>query len=367
MPKSKKLMSKNDIKEFVKKNGEYQLYKNDLIELYKEVYEKNPPRGCTKSDLWKDICKKANLYDIYEKYKNDCCFGMSVFEIEERFNIDKTQRKKLQKKGILEVAYTVEIKKSGYYINAPYYSLDCLHKLDKEEFYRLAEENKKKEPTEKQLQAWERSREGIKCECCGTRVKRRADLTEGLCTHCFYNLKIQEMTRREIKEMFDNKDKYVILDTETTGLYEDDEVIEIAIIDLDGNVLLNTRINTDIPISEGAYEVHHIKKEDLKDKPYFKDINDTVSKILKGKEVLIFNASFDTEKMMQSGYTGEINSMCLMELYRTYMNAAYRISLQNALSYQSINIVQDHSALGDCICCLELLKSMVKEKWLHLL
>ena len=357
MGKSKKLMSKNDIKEYVKRKGEYELYKDDLIELYKEVYSKNPPRNYNKTDLWREICKKVNLYEIYERYKENH-FGMSTFEIEERFGIDKTQRRKLQKKGILKVAYYKSIKKRGNYIDAPYYDLECLHKLDKEEFYKLAEQNKKQEATEQQLKALEKARQSRECKRCGTRVKRKSDLKDGFCSDCYYYLKKQKEIKDQVKEIFANKNKYVILDTETTGLGDYDEVIEIAIIDLKGNILLDTRVDTDVPISFGAYEVHQISKEDLKGKPKFKDINETVSEILKDKKVLIFNSRFDVGKLIQSGYTGQIDSICLMHLYMDYIGSQYFVSLQNAMSYEGIDIIQNHSAVGDCFCCLELLKAL---------
>lgn len=358
MGKSKKLMSKNDIKKYVKEKGEDELLKDDLIEIYIGMYGEKPHRSANKSDIWKDICKKADFYQIYEKYKEDH-FGMSIFDIEERFNIDKYQRKKLQKKGILEVAYTRIIKSSARYeMEIPYYSLDCLYKLDKEEFYKLAEANKKKEPTQKQLESLAKARESRKCKACGYMVKKKSNLIDGLCSDCYELIDARERIKKEVKEIFDNKEKYVILDTETTGLGPNDEIIEIAIIDLDGNVLIDTRVDTDVPINYGAYEVHGITKEDLKGKPKFKDINEKVSQILEDKTALIFNDSFDIEKLKTSGYTGKIKSICMMGLYMNYVSSSYFISLQNAMLNEGLDIIQDHSALGDCYCVLKLLETI---------
>ncbi len=68
------------------------------------------------------------------------------------------------------------------------------------------------------------------------------------------------MTQQEIDfkdnlaHIMQNKDKYAILDTETTGLGKNDEIIEISILALDGTVLLDTYVKPSIPVSKGAYE-----------------------------------------------------------------------------------------------------------------
>ena len=49
-----------------------------------------------------------------------------------------------------------------------------------------------------------------------------------------------------------------------------------------------------------------------------------------------------------------------MNLYMEYVNSDKRISLRNAMKYEKVKLIQDHSAKGDCICCLELMKAIVK-------
>ena len=50
-----------------------------------------------------------------------------------------------------------------------------------------------------------------------------------------------------------------VLDTETTGLSETDEIVEIAIIRLDdGSEVINTLVNPSIPISKEATAIHGI-------------------------------------------------------------------------------------------------------------
>src|SRR5690606_33823093 len=52
----------------------------------------------------------------------------------------------------------------------------------------------------------------------------------------------------------------VILDTETTGLY-DAEIVEIAVIDLGGNILMNTLVRPKNPIPAEVTAIHGINNE----------------------------------------------------------------------------------------------------------
>ena len=58
--------------------------------------------------------------------------------------------------------------------------------------------------------------------------------------------------------------KYIILDTETTGTSENDRIIQLGYIVLDGkNIEVHNEFNStkEVPISFGAMEVHGITPE----------------------------------------------------------------------------------------------------------
>lgn len=61
--------------------------------------------------------------------------------------------------------------------------------------------------------------------------------------------------------------KYIIFDIETTGLRKEDEVIQFSCIITDKDLITETFCNfycyTQQPISPGAFNTHHISKEDL--------------------------------------------------------------------------------------------------------
>ena len=93
--------------------------------------------------------------------------------------------------------------------------------------------------------------------------------------------------------------KYIILDTETTGLEVEQghRVIEI------GAVLLNDRkkseehfhsyLNPERLIDEEATKVHGISNQDLENKPLYQEIAEEFLEFIQGSTLVIHNADFD--------------------------------------------------------------------------
>lgn len=93
--------------------------------------------------------------------------------------------------------------------------------------------------------------------------------------------------------------RQIVLDTETTGLSHQNghRIIEIAAIEMiDRQVTqrnFHTYINPERKIDEGAFRVHGISAEFLRDKPVFKDILEDFIVFIDGAELIIHNATFD--------------------------------------------------------------------------
>ena len=93
--------------------------------------------------------------------------------------------------------------------------------------------------------------------------------------------------------------RYILLDTETTGLEtsQDHRIIEIGCVELiDRHITDNSwhhYINPDREIDAGAFEVHGISNESLQDKPRFGDIAQDFLDYINGAELIIHNAPFD--------------------------------------------------------------------------
>lgn len=94
--------------------------------------------------------------------------------------------------------------------------------------------------------------------------------------------------------------RQITLDTETTGL---DTKQGHRIIEIGARELQNRRptqrhfhhyLQPDREIDEGAQAVHGITTEFLRDKPHFADIAEDFIAFIKGAELIIHNAPFDT-------------------------------------------------------------------------
>ena len=118
--------------------------------------------------------------------------------------------------------------------------------------------------------------------------------------------------------------KYIVLDTETTGLEvkQGHRIIEI------GAVLVNNRVKSDQhfhsylnpqrSIDEKAYEVHGISLESLEDKPLFEEVAEDFIQFVEGSTLVIHNAPFDlgflnNELKLASSKYPKLEEICEVE------------------------------------------------------
>lgn len=170
------------------------------------------------------------------------------------------------------------------------------------------------------------------------------------------------------------KEEYLILDTETTGLGARDEVIELGIIDMEGNTVYHSLFKPGCPIGEKAAEVHGISMDQVQDAPEFSEEWSKIKAVLEGKEVLIYNSKFDLRMLNQTARIHHCEELlnwrtvhCIMLGYARYngqrnpKTGDYRwVKLEQALRNEGIPIVQNHRAIGDCLMVLELIKKAGK-------
>lgn len=160
----------------------------------------------------------------------------------------------------------------------------------------------------------------------------------------------------------------VFLDTETTGLGTDDEIIEISIIGKYGEILLDTLIKPVKSIPESASRIHNITDWQVRDSPTWPDIYQNYRDAVKNKTVIIYNRRFDNRLLRQTCgkyhvATPRIKTICLMELYSLYEGVINRrtggykwFKLIDAIGNNNIMVIGSfHRALSDVCASRKLL------------
>jgi DNA polymerase III epsilon subunit-like protein len=166
--------------------------------------------------------------------------------------------------------------------------------------------------------------------------------------------------------------KAIIIDTETTGLNEDDEILQLAIIDLQGNVLLETLVKSAKLISPEASAVHGIIAQSVASAPTFAELCETITNLICERDLVAYNADFDRRMLLQTCKNYGLPEFkfaewhCAMEKYAhfwgdRYKNGNFRqYSLTNACIQEGIAINGAHQAKKDCLMTLELIKVMAE-------
>jgi DNA polymerase-3 subunit epsilon len=173
------------------------------------------------------------------------------------------------------------------------------------------------------------------------------------------------------------KSNCLILDTETTGLGKEAEIIEICIIDCTGKVLLNTLVKPRNPIPAEATAIHGITNEMVAAAPTWRDIHWQFMALTHTKTLVIYNIDFDVRLILQTaainncGFSSyELNAECAMHNYAEYYgqwdekrNKFKWQKLVNAAEQQGVVIEGTaHRAYSDCKTTLGVIRAMAGTK-----
>lgn len=183
--------------------------------------------------------------------------------------------------------------------------------------------------------------------------------------------------KRKIEEQFhrlvEQRQTFYVLDTETTGLGYDAEACEIAVIDQDGNRIIDTFIKTTKPIPEQASKIHGIYNNDVASAPTWDKIVPELRSVLKGKTVLIYNSEYDVKIINTCnrlyGIQEPIGAVgkCVMKAFAEWNGAwddyreSYKwVKLSEAASMLKLDVskVVLHRAIGDCQLTLGVVKEL---------
>ena len=262
---------------------------------------------------------------------------------------------------------------------AVWYSKSASHWLY---LYREDEATPPAQPrSEAQRAALERMKEGGKrywtCRNCGTKADHPAK-GGGLCRRC----SVAQWASDLLSVGF------VVLDTETTGLHFDAEIIQIGVMDSDGCVLFDSYIKPEVPILEveyaddeeeswrdeprrTAFGVNRISNAMVADAPSFTEVYLRLQALLANKVVIAYNAAFD-EAMLESVCTrAGLDSIqiagwdCAMLAFAEFYGEPrgrrreWRWqSLSTACDVLDVQDLPAHTAAGDCERTLAVVRSL---------
>ena len=166
-------------------------------------------------------------------------------------------------------------------------------------------------------------------------------------------------------------DQPIFLDTETTGLDQRAEIVEIALIAHDGTVLLDSLVKPTRRISYDATRVHNISNEMVADAPTWAELWPQVQALLSGRRVGIYNAEFDLRMIQQSHAAHKIadgsagsRAFCIMKLYaefygeRSGQRGNKWQSLEKAARQCGIALPNSHRAGADALLARAVLEYM---------
>lgn len=253
------------------------------------------------------------------------------------------------------------------------------------DLYEVAAASPKREATPAQLDALARGRAASlasrTCADCGA-VFRPEDAGYYLddagrcesCAHIYWRAEEGRRAGREL-EALAAADDWLILDTETTGLEEDAELVQIALVDPAGRVVLDQLVRPAGPIPMATVMVHGITEADVADAPTFPQIYQDLARLLADRRVLAYNVAFDGRildqtcrryglpELQPAGWT------CIMELFAAWWGewSGYHGSFRWQRLAAACSIVEVdmagiglHSAAGDALLTWRLVKRFDK-------
>lgn len=172
--------------------------------------------------------------------------------------------------------------------------------------------------------------------------------------------------------------KYIILDTETTGAGENDRVIQLGFMVLDGkNVQVhNDLCSSDVPIGYGAMEVHGITPDQIEGKPSC--VETSAFKALENLNtadnvMIIHNAPFDLGMLAKENFTSKMRLIdtlrCAKHLFdeeeaHRLQFFRYRLGLYKLEQAEADAlgiVVKAHDAIGD-VLVLKLFLTELRKK-----
>lgn len=167
------------------------------------------------------------------------------------------------------------------------------------------------------------------------------------------------------------RDDWCVIDTETTGLGPQDQVIEVAVVAPDGQVLVEELVMPTVAISRKASAKHGLTKRSLAGRPYWSAVHHRVRDALAGRLVVAYNAEYDARLLRQTAEAWDLalpdcEWCCAMLAYAAeigephkWRQGEYRWwKLEEALAGEGLTASASHRALPDAEAARQLILAL---------
>ena len=158
-----------------------------------------------------------------------------------------------------------------------------------------------------------------------------------------------------------NSRRYVICDIEATGLHEEKDIIEIALITYqDGKItdIYETLVNPLKEVSLFIQDLTTISQKQLSNAPKFYEIADAIRLRLEGSVFVSHNTDFDfgllRKKFIEMGQDIKMKTFCTLKVAQHEIPGLRNYNLDALCSFFGIKIQARHRAIGDAKATLAL-------------
>ena len=161
------------------------------------------------------------------------------------------------------------------------------------------------------------------------------------------------------------RDNWVVIDVETTGLGANSEVVEVAIVGARGDTLLNSLVRPRTPPEPTASRVHGLYSDALHHAAPFEQVYPTLLEMVRQRIAVAYNAAFDRYALDHTcRLTGlpQIGCTWACAMLRYEQWRGFRASLSTACEVESITATRpQHRALPDAHLVWRLIRRMAGE------
>lgn len=159
--------------------------------------------------------------------------------------------------------------------------------------------------------------------------------------------------------------RYVICDIEATGLDEEKDLIEIALITFQDEKVTDvyeTLINPLRAVPEFIQNLTSITNRDLVNAPKFYEVADAIRMRIEGSIFVSHNTDFDLQLLMKKyhemGQELKVKEFCTLKVAQDEIPGLKNYNLDALCSFFGIKIKERHRAIGDARATLELFREL---------